>query len=45
MSNRKAQKSKVQRDNEKLLKTLEKLRDLGNTVIVVEHLLIILVPG
>ena len=26
-----------QRDNEKLLKTLEKLRDLGNTVIVVEH--------
>ncbi len=26
-----------QRDNEKLLKTLIKLRDLGNTVIVVEH--------
>ena len=26
-----------QRDNEKLLKTLKKLRDLGNTVIVVEH--------
>ena len=26
-----------QRDNEKLLKTLVKLRDLGNTVIVVEH--------
>ncbi len=26
-----------QRDNEKLLKTLTKLRDLGNTVIVVEH--------
>ena len=26
-----------QRDNEKLLETLEKLRDLGNTVIVVEH--------
>ena len=26
-----------QRDNEKLLKTLRKLRDLGNTVIVVEH--------
>lgn len=26
-----------QRDNDKLLKTLEKLRDLGNTVIVVEH--------
>ena len=26
-----------QRDNEKLLKTLERLRDLGNTVIVVEH--------
>jgi excinuclease ABC subunit A len=26
-----------QRDNEKLLKTLVRLRDLGNTVIVVEH--------
>ena len=26
-----------QRDNEKLLKTIKKLRDLGNTVIVVEH--------
>ena len=26
-----------QRDNEKLLKTLKKLRDFGNTVIVVEH--------
>ena len=26
-----------QRDNEKLLKTLEALRDLGNTLIVVEH--------
>ncbi|WP_300452821.1 excinuclease ABC subunit UvrA [Accumulibacter sp.] len=26
-----------QRDNERLLKTLEQLRDLGNTVIVVEH--------
>lgn len=26
-----------QRDNEKLLATLEKMRDLGNTVIVVEH--------
>ena len=26
-----------QRDNEKLLRTLKKLRDLGNTVIVVEH--------
>lgn len=26
-----------QRDNEKLLKSLEELRDLGNTVIVVEH--------
>ena len=26
-----------QRDNEKLLGTLQKLRDLGNTVIVVEH--------
>ena len=26
-----------QRDNNKLLKTLEKLRDLGNSVIVVEH--------
>lgn len=26
-----------QRDNDKLLKTLEQLRDLGNTVIVVEH--------
>ncbi|MBQ2943444.1 MAG: excinuclease ABC subunit UvrA [Ruminococcus sp.] len=26
-----------QRDNEKLLKTLRRLRDLGNTVIVVEH--------
>ena len=26
-----------QRDNDRLLKTLEKLRDLGNTVIVVEH--------
>lgn len=26
-----------QRDNERLIKTLENLRDLGNTVIVVEH--------
>ena len=26
-----------QRDNDKLIKTLEDLRDLGNTVIVVEH--------
>ena len=26
-----------QRDNDRLLKTLIKLRDLGNTVIVVEH--------
>jgi excinuclease ABC subunit A len=26
-----------QRDNEKLIKTLHKLRDLGNTLIVVEH--------
>ncbi len=26
-----------QRDNEKLIHTLEKLRDIGNTVIVVEH--------
>ncbi len=26
-----------QRDNEKLIKTLERLRNLGNTVIVVEH--------
>ncbi len=26
-----------QRDNKRLLKTLERLRDLGNTVIVVEH--------
>ena len=26
-----------QRDNDKLIKTLEKLRDVGNTVIVVEH--------
>ena len=26
-----------QRDNEKLIATLERLRDLGNTVIVVEH--------
>ena len=26
-----------QKDNEKLLKTLERLRDLGNTLIVVEH--------
>jgi len=26
-----------QRDNERLLRTLEQLRDLGNTVIVVEH--------
>lgn len=26
-----------QRDNEKLLKTLERLRNLGNTLIVVEH--------
>ncbi|MBQ2895159.1 MAG: excinuclease ABC subunit UvrA, partial [Oscillospiraceae bacterium] len=26
-----------QRDNEKLLKTLQELRDLGNTLIVVEH--------
>ena len=26
-----------QRDNDKLLKTLKHLRDLGNTLIVVEH--------
>ncbi len=26
-----------QRDNEKLIRTLKKLRDLGNTVVVVEH--------
>ncbi len=26
-----------QRDNEKLIKTLERLRDVGNTVLVVEH--------
>jgi excinuclease ABC subunit A len=26
-----------QRDNERLLKTLQQLRDIGNTVIVVEH--------
>ena len=26
-----------QRDNDKLIKTLKKLRDLGNTLIVVEH--------
>ena len=26
-----------QRDNKKLIKTLKKLRDLGNSVIVVEH--------
>ena len=26
-----------QRDNDRLLKTLEKLRDIGNTVVVVEH--------
>ncbi len=26
-----------QRDNEKLLKTLEQLRDMGNTLVVVEH--------
>ena len=26
-----------QRDNDRLLKTLKSLRDLGNTVIVVEH--------
>ena len=26
-----------QRDNEKLIETLKKLRDYGNTVIVVEH--------
>ena len=26
-----------QRDNKKLIKALKKLRDLGNTVIVVEH--------
>src|SRR5205823_6911602 len=26
-----------QRDNEKLLKTLQHLRDLGNSVLVVEH--------
>ena len=26
-----------QRDNERLLETLKRLRDLGNTVLVVEH--------
>jgi len=26
-----------QRDNDKLIKTLQELRDLGNTIIVVEH--------
>ena len=26
-----------QRDNDKLIATLKKLRDLGNTVLVVEH--------
>ena len=26
-----------QRDNDRLLNTLKKLRDLGNTVLVVEH--------
>jgi excinuclease ABC subunit A len=26
-----------QRDNDRLIRTLHKLRDLGNTVIVVEH--------
>ena len=26
-----------QRDNERLIATLERLRDLGNTVVVVEH--------
>ena len=26
-----------QRDNQRLLETLEQLRDLGNTVLVVEH--------
>ena len=26
-----------QRDNDRLLGTLERLRDLGNTVLVVEH--------
>jgi excinuclease ABC subunit A len=26
-----------QRDNERLIATLERLRDLGNTVLVVEH--------
>jgi len=26
-----------QRDNAKLIKTLTKLRDLGNTILVVEH--------
>ena len=26
-----------QRDNDRLLRTLKRLRDLGNTVIVVEH--------
>jgi len=26
-----------QRDNDKLIKTLQRLRDLGNTVLVVEH--------
>ncbi|MEY3126229.1 MAG: hypothetical protein RL273_343, partial [Bacteroidota bacterium] len=26
-----------QRDNEKLIKSLKKLRDAGNTVLVVEH--------
>ncbi len=26
-----------QRDNEKLIKTLQRLRDIGNTLIVVEH--------
>ena len=33
----KVNKGLHQRDNDKLIKTLEDLRDLGNTIIVVEH--------
>jgi excinuclease ABC subunit A len=34
-----------QRDNERLLGTLKRLRDLGNTVIVVEHDEDAILPG